>query len=392
MCNDEISDQFNQPKDDDAVLGDKASVPIGDVVMGGLEGVKRRFVISRVPERIQALQEVLNYRAEGIDLAIAALNDESWDVQVAAYLLLRQRTEPEIAQALSERQYRVKVTSVDAQGQEIARQVQSARIFVEKLGEGVSLALTYIPGGRFSMGSPETEKGHYPFEGPQHLVNIAPFYIGIFPVTQAQWQAVAALPQVNHALFPEPWRRSYLNDADLPVVGVSWYEAVEFCARLTQKTGRNYRLLSEAEWEYACRAGTTTPFHFGQTITPLLANYNANRTYALGSKGKCRQQITRVNSFVFANAFGLYDLHGNVWEWCADPWHENYEGAPSDGTIWELGGDTRYRVLRGGAWNLHPKGCRSAYRDKHESDSGRADGLISFRVAVSQEYPLMFGR
>jgi formylglycine-generating enzyme required for sulfatase activity len=122
------------------------------------------------------------------------------------------------------------------------------------------------------------------------------------------------------------------------VENVLWEDAMEFCARLSKKTGRDYRLLSETEWEYACRAVTTTPFHFGETITTDLANYDGNFTYASAPKGVYLQQTTDVGSFP-PNAFGLHDMHGNVWEWCADPWYDNYAGAPVDGSVWNSGGN-----------------------------------------------------
>jgi serine/threonine protein kinase len=122
---------------------------------------------------------------------------------------------------------------------------------------------------------------------------------------------------------------------------------VPICEKLSQKTGKTYRLPSEAEWEYACRAGTTTPFYFGETITTDLVNYNGNSTYASAPKGQYRQQTTPVGSFP-PNAFGLYDMHGNVWEWCQDHWHDNYNGAPTDGSAWTDDNDNRSRLLRGG--------------------------------------------
>jgi len=148
---------------------------------------------------------------------------------------------------------------------------------------------------------------------------------------------------------------------------VSWFDAMEFCNRLSQRTGRTYTLPSEAQWEYACRAGTTTPFHFGATITAELANYDADVTYANGPKGVSRKVTTSVASFP-ANAWGLHDLHGNVWEWCLDHWHNSYEGAPSDGSAWldpvqsEEEDKEKSRLLRGGSWNHNPGHCRSAHR------------------------------
>jgi formylglycine-generating enzyme required for sulfatase activity len=154
---------------------------------------------------------------------------------------------------------------------------------------------------------------------------------------------------------------SRFSGANNPVERVNWYKAKEFCKRLSEKTGREYRLPSEAEWEYACRAGTTTPFYFGETITTDLANYDGDYTYGNGPEGVDREKTTPVGSFP-PNAFGLYDMHGNVWEWCEDVWHENYEGAPNDGRPWLTGGNHNRRVLRGGSWTYNPRFCRCANR------------------------------
>jgi len=146
-----------------------------------------------------------------------------------------------------------------------------------------------------------------------------------------------------------------------PVEQVNWYDAVEFCARLSKLTVREYRLPSEAEWEYACRAGTTTPFYFGETITGELANYNASNTYAEQAKVEYLDGTTPVGQFP-PNAFGLYDMHGNVWEWCADTWHDNYDGAPTDGSAWIENGDDNRSPPRGCSWFSLPDFCRSAFR------------------------------
>ncbi|MGB7442086.1 MAG: formylglycine-generating enzyme family protein [Coleofasciculaceae cyanobacterium] len=262
----------------------------------------------------------------------------------------------------------------------IKRRQQQAWGFTEDLGDGVQLEMVAIPEGSFVMGSPDTEEGHRDNESPQHQVTVKSFFMGKYPVTQAQWQAVAALPQVNSELDSDP---SWFKGADRPVEQVSWYDAVEFCARLSKQTGREYRLPSEAEWEYACRAGTTTPFHFGETITTELANYNGNYTYGEAAKGKYREQTTSVGSFP-PNAFGLYDMHGNVWEWCADSWHSNYQGAPSDGSVWEdkNENDNDFRLLRGGSWHSYPAFCRSAYRS-NLNPGDRHIGIIGFRVVCA---------
>jgi formylglycine-generating enzyme required for sulfatase activity len=255
------------------------------------------------------------------------------------------------------------------------RSQQQAWGFSEDLGDGVELEMVTIPKGSFLMGSPEDEPERSSSESPQHPVTIQSFYLGKYPVTQAQWKAVASLSQVNRKLDPDPSR---FKGENRPVEQVSWLDAVEFCERLTQKTGRQYRLPSEAEWEYACRAGTTTPFHFGETISTDLANYAGNYIYSAGVKGINRKETTPVGSFGVANAFGLYDMHGNVWEWCVDQWHKNYEGAPTDGSAWLSDNYNQNYVRRGGSWNNDPRSCRSACRIRNVADNGYNDG--GFRV------------
>ncbi|MEG4318297.1 MULTISPECIES: bifunctional serine/threonine-protein kinase/formylglycine-generating enzyme family protein [unclassified Microcoleus] len=267
------------------------------------------------------------------------------------------------------------VVTVDNRGQPTNLKSGKARFFEEHLGSGTVMEMVSVPGGTFLMGTPK-DRGDSD-EKPEHSVTLASFYIGKFPVTQAQWTAVAGLPEIKIFLNPDAAR---FKGANRPVENVSWYEAVEFCARLSRKTGKNYRLPSEAQWEYACRGETTTPFHFGETITSELANYNGNSNYADAPKGVYRFQTTDVGSFK-PNAFGLYDLHGNVWEWCADSWHNNYNGAPLDGSIWESGGDFSLRLLRGGSWNDHPPNCRSACRLRYQPDCKAS--IVGFRVVVS---------
>ncbi|MGL5061644.1 MAG: SUMF1/EgtB/PvdO family nonheme iron enzyme, partial [Microcoleus sp.] len=257
--------------------------------------------------------------------------------------------------------------SVNFKGQKIESRRQRAEHRIEKLGNGIVLEIVLIPGGTFMMGSPETESGGISNEKPQHSVTIKPFFMGKYPITQAQWQEVAAFPKVNRDLELEP---SHFKGADRPVEQVSWYDAVEFCDRLSQKTGREYRLPTEAEWEYACRARTSTPFHFGETITPDVANYDCNYSYKSGpkAKGSYRKQTSPVTNFAFANDFGLFDMHGNVWEWCLDCWHESYRGAPANGSAWLTDNKSNSRVLRGGSWLNAPTECRSAYRYNWNSD------------------------
>ncbi len=267
------------------------------------------------------------------------------------------------------------VVTVNAWGTIIKRECKQAEYFNEQLSQGVTLEMVAIPGGTFIMGSPKEEAGSRDKERPQHRVTVKPFYMGKYAVTQAQWQAVAQLPQINRELEADP---SKFKGNNRPVEQISWYDAVEFCDRLSKATGRNYRLPSEAEWEYACRAGTSTPFHFGETITPELANYDGNYAYGAGAKGEYRKQTTAVGSFKVANAFGLYDMHGNVWEWCYDHWHNNYEGATSEGSSWLSDNDNQGRLLRGGSWVNNPGGCRCAYRGNYLPDY--RDYGIGFRV------------
>ena len=269
----------------------------------------------------------------------------------------------------------------------IKRQPQQADYWPEKLGDNFTLEMVSIPGGTFIMGSPPEELEHRDNESPQHSVTVQPFFMGKYQVTQAQWRFVAQLPQVNKELKLDPSR---FKGDNRPVEQVSWKDAVEFCDRLSRHTKRQYRLPSEAEWEYACRAGTTTPFHFGETITTNLANYQGtdneeykwSGSYGSGPKGVYREETTAVGSFGVANNFGLYDMHGNVWEWCQDDWHSDYEGAPTDGSAWLSSEESSDRkLLRGGSWDINPGYCRSAYRI--DLNLGDYYHHIGFRVVCS---------
>jgi formylglycine-generating enzyme required for sulfatase activity len=252
-------------------------------------------------------------------------------------------------------------------------------IFVEDLGNGVILEMAAIPGGTFIMGSPPEELGHRDNESPQHQVTVQPFFMGKYQVTQAQWRFVAQLAQVNRELEQDP---SNFKGDNRPVEQVSWYDAVEFCDRLSNHTKEQYRLPSEAEWEYTCRAGTTTPFYCGETISTDLANYDGNYTYGGGAKGVYRKETTEVGRFGVANNFGLYDMHGNVWEWCQDDWHNDYEGAPTDGSAWlNNEEDNNGKLLRGGSWYYYPEPCRSASRNYDLLDYYTY--YIGFRVVCS---------
>jgi formylglycine-generating enzyme required for sulfatase activity len=262
-------------------------------------------------------------------------------------------------------------------------QDRHSRFYAEDLGNGILLEMVEIPGDTFFMGSPDDESERSPAESPQHQVTLGDFFMGMYPITQAQWQAIAALDVVKQELSPDP---SQFKGSTRPGENISWHDAVEFCARLSKQTQRDYRLPTEAEWEYACRAGSTTPFHFGETITTDLANYNgANEEYGAygrGLKGIYREETTPVGSFP-ANAFGLYDMHGNVWEWCADHWRDSYtdksEALKADGnTPWRSDNQDEKRSLRGGSWSNYPWVCRSAFRSSYRPDERDFD--IGFRV------------
>jgi len=299
-----------------------------------------------------------------------------------------------------------------ARDPEIAFSEGSAWCFHEPLWESrdataqplPQLTLVEIPAGTFQMGSPPDEPERSADEGPQHEVALQGFFLSQTPITQAQWRQVAEWSKQpaehwGRELKPNPSGFDDQPDSDQrPVENVSWHDAMEFCKRLSQRTGRTYTLPSEAQWEYACRAGRMTPFHFGTTITPELANYDGNASYADGTKGLYRRQTTPVGMFP-ANDWGLHDMHGNVGAWCLDHWHNSYEGAPPDGSAWlnptdpnkkqttEKGNDSEKgpRLLRGGSWLIFPRNCRSAYR--HHFRPVNAYGSVGFRVVCLPQGP-----
>jgi formylglycine-generating enzyme required for sulfatase activity len=274
----------------------------------------------------------------------------------------------------------------------IDRTPKDIQTFTESLGKGVELTMVLIPPGKFMMGSAAEEEGHRDNESPQHLVTIAqPFFMGQHPITQQQWQAVAKMPEIDRELKLNP--SHFKGNDDLPVENVSWRDAQEFCARLSIHSNHRYQLPSEAEWEYACRAGTTTPFHFGETIDAEVANYRAedrkvgestySGKYERGNFGIYQKRTTSISSFGVTNDFGLSDMHGNVWEWCEDSWHNNYKNAAADGSAWvnpkEIKNNTY--ALRGGSWIFNPNRCRSAYRSKNDADYH--NNYVGFRVVYA---------
>ncbi len=269
----------------------------------------------------------------------------------------------------------------------------------QQLTLDVALTLVPIPAGTFWMGSPE---GRAHVESPQHEVTLNSFWMAQTPITQVQWRAVAGWQpregeRWGRELHPAPsffqgenarLVEGETNTHHRPVERVSWHDAIEFCSRLSQRTGRNYCLPSEAQWEYACRAGSTAWFHCGETISPVLANYGGDSSFENGPTGTYRRQTSSVFTFP-ANAWGLHDMHGNVGEWCKDHWHGNYSGAPKDGSAWLISKarEDRYRVQRGGFWGSAPGYCRSASRNLKLPGSVYATFDVGFRVVCLPQDP-----
>ena len=290
--------------------------------------------------------------------------------------------------AVSTSEFQFETVHLNASGDEIERQQRSAYCFNEILPGGVALEMVNLPEGTAYLGSPNTEYGRSPNECEPYLSAFKAFFIGKFPVTQAQWDAVASLPKVKHSISPDI---AMFPEANRPVEQVTWFEAVEFCARLSTLTGKVYRLPTAAEWEYACRAGMQTPFYFGQTLRTDLANYwgedkydegrrqryqpqrRYRGRYGQGPSGQIRGTTTEIGYFNVANAFGLYDMHGNVWEWCGSN--------SSDGSTDRLAKASNQSLLKGGSWKSPPAACRSAFG--LVCSSGHRSETFGFRVVYS---------
>jgi len=242
------------------------------------------------------------------------------------------------------------------------QQAEPAKELTLDLGGAVTMKMVLIPAGKFMMGSPDSEQGRSEEEGPQHKVTISkPFYVGVTEVTQAQYEAVMG---TNPSKF---------KGATNPVEMVSWNDATEFCKKLSEKTRQAVRLPTEAEWEYACRAGSQTLFSFGDVDSAL-----GDFAWYWGNSGSQSHPVGQKRP----NAWGLFDMHGNVWEWCAD-WYGDYP----KGTVTDPQGAAsgEYRVLRGGCWYDYPNYCRAAYRS-YLTPVNR-DKYCGFRVVVSVSAP-----
>jgi formylglycine-generating enzyme required for sulfatase activity len=333
-----MPNEQDRPREYDAVLGGQNLIPKDAAVQGGIAGVKSRLASPSVEARIAALSDALKYGDAGLDLIIGAVRDESIQVQLAACSLLKNINQEKIEQHLpNDSIFEFDVITVDSDGQVNSSHKSFAFYFSEDLGNEI-LEMVYIPDGKFMMGSPLTELGRRDDESPQHQVTVPAFFSGKYPITKAQFRSLMGLNPLSY------------RGGKHPVDNISWDNAVLFCDRLSQHTRKKYRLLSEAEWEYACRAGTTTPFHFGETITPELAHYYQDR----------HRRAREVDRFP-PNAFGLYGMHGNVLEWCNDDWSPSYISTPTDGSSWEPRAIIN-RVMRGGSGKLDKTFCRSAAR------------------------------
>jgi formylglycine-generating enzyme required for sulfatase activity len=231
-------------------------------------------------------------------------------------------------------------------------------------------AMIVIPAGKFMMGSPENEPGGSFSEHPRHEVTIAkPFAVSKFEVTFAEWDACVAAAACPHV--SDSWGRGRL-----PVINVSWDHAKQYAGWLSRLTGKEYRLLTEAEWEYAARAGGVAGYAWGDDIGKGNANCDGcDSQWDL-------QQTAPVGSFA-PNAFGLHDMHGNVWEWVEDSWHDSYKGAPTDGSAWLQDADPKFHVIRGGSWRNDPEFARAAARFKRIG--GVRFDTLGFRVARASE-------
>ncbi|NJK36148.1 MAG: SUMF1/EgtB/PvdO family nonheme iron enzyme [Oscillatoriales cyanobacterium SM2_2_1] len=406
----------------DYLTGKKIGTELGKVLDRMVLPVSRRYgsaaevleVLNALP-RGKTRRNFLMWTGLGIGGAGAALLGDRLRPQSAAI-----RTDPpptlppmppapvptpnKISTPLKRQMISFETVFVDDRGEIVRREKRQAAQYVEtlrrregaeyveqhrRLPETERLELLRIPGGQFIMGSPWGEDGSLPSTTPQREVKVSSFWMGKFAVTKAQW---FALMTGYDAYDGDNWWRNYSTNLDdkfkgdkRPIVMVSWQDAQEFCRRLSQRSGKTYRLPSEAEWEYACRAGTTTPFHYGANITTDLVNYNGiNLSYRnrKAPNGTDRGQTTNVGSFP-PNGFGLYDMHGNVWEWCEDVWHDTYAypGAPTDGSAWLTGWDRNVRLLRGGSWNDRQIYCSSASRSSNDSNFRFMSG--GFRVCLS---------
>ena len=306
------------------------------------------------PHKPNIIGQAISYGEKGINLLFSFLNNGKTSEYQNGYSHKGIDTKP----------FSFNLVTTNKRGEIISTTLGYARSFIQDLGNGVNLEMVQIPGGKYLMGSRD-ERCDWEF--PEHEVILPNFFMSKYPVTQEQYKAITG---ANPSMF---------KGDQLPVENVSWNNAVSFCEELAIKTGKSYTLPSETQWEYACRAGTGTAFYFGDSINSDLVNYNGNYSYGLVHKQNFRQKTVPVGSLM-PNAYGLYDMHGNVYEWCLDDWHSNYNGAPDNQNPW-FSRTSRWKVVRGGSWNTSPQDCRSTSRSLHMADSAYGD--IGFRLVLN---------
>jgi formylglycine-generating enzyme required for sulfatase activity len=327
-------------------LGSEAQVEAQRLLK--LAGLAEAELGERMAGIVEARSQAAQQAAQEAEAKRQAAEEAERQAEIERQARL-QAEQAEQARRQAEAKRQAQLAAEQAQREKEAR--ERHRSFTINISDRVPLDMIAIPGGKFWMGSPDGVGNDS--ERPRHEVTIAPFFMGKCPITQAQYQAVTGK------------NPSHFKGENRPVEKVSWHEAIAFCQQLSKMSDRSFRLPSEAEWEYACRSGTETKFYFGETISAEQVNHsNSNGTSEVGK--------------FQSNSFGLYDMHGNVWEWCADHWHKNYKGAPIDGSAWIKNADKDFRLLRGGSWYNRPGYCRSAYRHHYSPD--RQLSSFGFRV------------
>jgi formylglycine-generating enzyme required for sulfatase activity/class 3 adenylate cyclase len=265
--------------------------------------------------------------------------------------------------------YKFESITLNKKAEIVKREHRESHYLREPL-EKEELRMIAIPGGEYKMGSQNTNT---PYDFSKPLIKVPTLLVSQHPITKAQWKVVAQWNTINRTLKKITNKKGAMNS---PVVSISWHDAVEFCDRLSSRTNSNYRLLTESEWEYVCRAGSSTPFFTGETISATYANYDARISSSREEKGLYRQEVTPVDYFKYPNRFGLFDMHGNVWEWCLDNWNEKYFHLSSDREMWYSELVSR-RVIRGGSFRSEPSCCTSNYRQGNDEPAEN----IGFRIA-----------
>jgi len=387
----------------DHLVGNLVSDDLGKVLDQLIEtSAKRRYQsASDVLKDLNVLDAVVD---SPIDQALAMLlNPKVIDVQPQAVSIPpvsvpSVESQPEVVAPIegslstfpNSKIYHYEIITLNEEG-EIAERCKGENHGYLETTAGLNIEMVLIPAGEFMFGFLDNEDVTTHPDRPRYRVTVPEFWMSRTTITQGQWQIIAEMRQMAQALNPNP---SYFAGKNNPVERVSWQDCIEFCLRLSRASLKPYRLPSEAQWEYACRAGTTTPFHFGPTLSSEVANYQGNRTYGQGKKGEYLQQTNPGGHLNSPNAWGLHDMHGNVSEWCLDDWHN--EGTPMDGTAWinnqkysKSNEDWLFnlfkinpasKVRRGGSWRDYPITCRSGVRQQINPTT--ISEAVGFRVVV----------